>query len=104
MLNYDPAMLTKALETFTAIAAGGITLFLAAWIILQALKKEMPGLRKYLVRIVLGIAVALVAAYLFLPLLFVGMVATILVAALILGADATIKRMTNKQPPDKPAT
>jgi hypothetical protein len=104
MFTFDPARAQQIVSVLAAVTAGGVSLFLATWMVLQALKKEIPGLRRYMVRAVLGIAALLVITYLVLPILFIALVATLLVAALILGADATIKRMTGGgNPPDKPA-
>jgi hypothetical protein len=102
MLRFDPNLIPQILTVMAAVTAGGLSLFLAGWMVLQALKREMPWLKRYIVRIVLGLAALLVVTYMVVPVVFVAIVCTIMIAALFLAANESIKGMGSK-PPDKPA-
>lgn len=97
-----PDLSQVTLLDISKASAGGLSLTGAAWVVLQLLKKEMPGLKLYMVRAVLAIALVLTSAAMFLPVLFSLLAGWIISAGLILGVDRMIKHMT-KEPPDKAA-
>jgi hypothetical protein len=84
-----------------AVTGGGVTLFSACWVIFEALKREMPGIKRYLVRTVLVLALLFAVTARYAPEVFAILAAWVIVAALILGGNEMVKRFTEK-PPDKP--
>lgn len=80
----------------------GLGLFIATWLVLQALKKGTPWLRQRLPWVVVVLAALYVGTYRWMPEMFLLLAGTMLTAAGILGGDAMIKRLTEK-PPDRAA-
>ena len=87
----------RALDVDAEVA--GLGLFIATWLVLQALKKGTPWLRKYLPWVVVLLAALYVGTYRWVPEVFLILAGTMLTAAGILGGDAMIKRLTEKRPP-----
>lgn len=82
--------------------AGGLSLTAAAWVVLQLLKKEVPVLKRFMVRAVLLLALAFTSTAMFAPVVFTLLAGWVIGAGAILGVDRMIKHMT-QDPPDKAA-
>lgn len=100
-------MMDKLQALLVAVSQTGIgelMLPVAIWLVLQALKRVTPGLGKRMPWVVVTLALVLVVAYRWVPELFLVLAGTMLLAALVLGSHAVIRKMTEtKDPPDKAA-
>lgn len=97
-----PDLSQLSIPDISRATANGLSLTAATWVILQLLKKEVPALKRFMVRAVLLLALAYTATAMFVPMLFVLLAAWMVGAGAILGVDRMIKHMT-KEPPDKAA-
>lgn len=80
----------------TSFAVGGVTVPVAAYVVLQALKRSYPGLRRHMPAVVMGLACVIVALFLWSRLAFVWLSGSIVTAALILSAHGAAKTLTQK--------
>ena len=90
--------MTPIIPDLSAFEVGGITLVLACWLVLQAVKKQAPWISTRLPLIVIALAGALTGAFMFAPLVFSWLAGTLATSALILGGHALIKQMAQKPP------
>lgn len=90
------------LPDLTAYSFGGVTLFVALYIVLQSLKRSRPRIAANMPEIVLAASAVLVGTLMWAPPAFVFLAGTIITAALVIGGHATMKSMGGPKDPTRP--
>lgn len=84
----------------TTYGAGGVTLGFALYVVLQALKRNHPGLQRWMPVTVIAMASGLVASLMWMPQLFAWLAGTVLLAAGVMLTHGGVKQMAKK--PEEP--
>lgn len=87
-------MTPVSVPDLTAYGAGGLTLVVAVYVVLQSLKRSHPRLRAWITEAVLGVAAALVVSLMLAPRVFAALAGTLVTAALIMLAHGGVKNVS----------
>lgn len=89
------------LPDLTAYGAGGLTLIVACYVVLQALKRSRRRLAAHMPLLVIALAAALVASLMWAPVVFRFLAGTIVTAALVIGSHGVMKNSARLEDPKR---
>jgi|GEM_PF-4367243 len=82
----------------TQVAAGGMSLIMAVWVVFQILKRQYKALKQWMPLLIICTVLILVVSLLWAPVVFMVIAATFIFSALAFGIHATGSKVTQKPP------